>query len=346
VPTYDLLRTVLRVEVLVILAALVLSVGHTVFAARRAARWRPLVERLRAALAALVDGGTLAAEDRRALERLSPSLQTTLFVAAARDHRGAQREALTALAHAVGVVQRAEAQCASGWWWRRLYGARVLSLVGGGDAGVAGLFSDPHPEVRAQAAVWAAQHLTHDNVARLLGLLTDPSRLCRFSAQNALLQARSASQAAIADYLARGPQEGLNAALQVATRVAGPVLRRPAHDLAAHASPSVRELAAALLAALGAAEDVSVLLTLLDDQTPAVRAAAVRGLGALAHWAAGPRVAVLLRDRSWQVRREAALALRRMGAPGMVMLRRTLTSDDAFARDMARQVLDVTGVAS
>jgi len=56
-------------------------------------------------------------------------------------------------------------------------------------------------------------------------------------------------------------------------------------------------------------------------------------------------VSLLLRDQAWVVRREAALALRAMGAPGTLLLRRALTSDDRFAADMAKQVLGLPGTA-
>jgi hypothetical protein len=40
------------------------------------------------------------------------------------------------------------------------------------------------------------------------------------------------------------------------------------------------------------------------------------------------------------VRSQSALALRRLGAPGELMLRRALDDADRFAADIARQVLD------
>jgi hypothetical protein len=45
------------------------------------------------------------------------------------------------------------------------------------------------------------------------------------------------------------------------------------------------------------------------------------------------------------VRREAGLALRALGAPGVLFLRRYLTDNDHFAVEMARQVRDLPGAA-
>jgi hypothetical protein len=64
------------------------------------------------------------------------------------------------------------------------------------------------------------------------------------------------------------------------------------------------------------------------------------------YWQAGPKLADCMRDRTWRVRREAALALRSIGAPGALFLRRALKSDDPFAADMAQQVMDLPEAAA
>jgi HEAT repeat protein len=86
---------------------------------------------------------------------------------------------------------------------------------------------------------------------------------------------------------------------------------------------------------------VQELLDLLTDPVPEVRATAAHALGKLGHWPAVSHLAPLLRDRAWIVRREAGLALRALGAPGLLYLRRYLTDADHFAADMAQQVLDL-----
>jgi hypothetical protein len=45
------------------------------------------------------------------------------------------------------------------------------------------------------------------------------------------------------------------------------------------------------------------------------------------------------------VRQRAGLALKAIGAPGIITLRQALEDPDPFARDMARQVLDLPGSA-
>jgi NAD(P)H-dependent flavin oxidoreductase YrpB (nitropropane dioxygenase family) len=51
-----------------------------------------------------------------------------------------------------------------------------------------------------------------------------------------------------------------------------------------------------------------------------------------------------LGDPAWVVRRNAALALRSFGPAGELLLNRALREQDAFARDIARQTLDLPEV--
>jgi HEAT repeat protein len=86
---------------------------------------------------------------------------------------------------------------------------------------------------------------------------------------------------------------------------------------------------------------VEVLMELLGDEDAGVRASAAEALGKLGHWPAAPSVARLLRDPAWRVRREAGLALRALGSPGQLLLRRSLADEDRFAAEMSRQILDL-----
>jgi HEAT repeat protein len=64
------------------------------------------------------------------------------------------------------------------------------------------------------------------------------------------------------------------------------------------------------------------------------------------HWQAASQLAESLRDSTWRVRREAGFALRALGAPGALFLRRAIKGNDAFAADMAQQVLDLPAAAA
>lgn len=79
----------------------------------------------------------------------------------------------------------------------------------------------------------------------------------------------------------------------------------------------------------------------LADAETEVRTSAIRVLAGLAHWPAASNVYALLDDPEFVVRREAATALYRFGAPGHLLLRRALADTSARARDAAQFTLDL-----
>ena len=79
----------------------------------------------------------------------------------------------------------------------------------------------------------------------------------------------------------------------------------------------------------------------LTDAQTEVRTSEIRVLAGLAHWPAASSVYPLLDDPEFVVRREAATALYRFGAPGQLLLRRALADASARARDAAQFTLDL-----
>lgn len=320
-------------------------------------RWsRPHVATARAALvAALVStpahpdveiAPTLSPQQLQLSRRLPRSLQVRLLFDLARNLSGVGRLQLAALAHDLGLITHAELQCGSRFWWRRLQGARLLTLIGAGDEVMPSLLRDPHPTVRAQAADWAASHPTPEVIASLLTLLEDGERFSRFAVQDALLRMGGVAVEQLVGYIYSHSGEPVEAALTVAIGLSDARFLSPALLRCRDASPEVRAQAASLVGSLGGTQGVEVLTALLHDEAAPVRAAAARAIGKLAHWHAAPKLVALLRDRYWIVRREAGLALRALGAPGILFLRRALSDHDLFAADMARQVLDLPDATS
>ena len=315
-------------------------------ASRRSLRRRRLAPRIANGRAAVRDhlaGHVLPEAQRAELQALPTAIRIRLVAGPGAALSGDGRARLTALADDLGLLAWAERRCASRRWWRRLRGVRLFTLVGGGDGAVPALLSDANREVRAGAATWSADHPDPRSIGRLLDLLGDSEPLVRFMAKNALLRIGRASVGPLAARLSVVSGRELEGALEVAIGLAESRLSAPALALVSADSARVRSLAATLTAAGGGARAVAAVEGLLDDPAPAVRAAAVEGLGSLAHWPAGPAIAGALRDPAWEVRRQAALALRALGAPGIVLLRRALVDQDRYARDMARQVLDLPG---
>jgi len=338
-------ETLLLDAVAVVVAGIALAIlmlaGHGGGRAASAAFYAERVRRARSALVAAVERGRPDDETRGALSALPGERRMSLFVAFAPSLAGPEREALSAAARELGVLDRAEKRCGSARWRRRLHGARVLSLLGGGETTVPPLLDDPRPEVRAQAAEWASGHPQAELVERLVAMLEDPGRFTRYTVMDSLIRLGAAAS----EPLGRAIEAGAGPpALEVATRVADHRLAEAANTRAADQDPAVRAWVARVLAAVGGEAHAGVVGALLDDPEPDVRAAAAVALGRLGHWPAATRLAACMRDPSWRVRRDAAVALRTLGDPGRLMLERALRDEDAFARDMARQTLDLPEV--
>ena len=95
----------------------------------------------------------------------------------------------------------------------------------------------------------------------------------------------------------------------------------------------MRERAALLLGAMGGPDPRPRRSPpRLEDPAPAVRAAAAVALGRLGDWPAAARLAGMLRDATWVVRRYAAMALRSLGSRGELLLGRALRDADRFGR--------------
>jgi HEAT repeat protein len=254
---------------------------------------------------------------------------------------GESREHLDGLAEHSGLRAPAVRDTRSRRWPRRLAGARLLTLLDGTPAEMGPLLDDPRPEVRAQAAEWASEHPDPDTVERLVAMLGDPAPTARFSARDSLVRMGSPAADALGRTLPRLSGTTLAVALEVAAAVAEPHLLAPALDLARRPDVEVRTRAVTLLGALGGESAVAALERALGDQESDVRAAAATALADLAHWPAAPALARMLEDPAWDCRRAAGLGLLRLGEPGRLLLNRALDSDDRFAADMARHVMDL-----
>nr|MBA2348214.1 HEAT repeat domain-containing protein [Solirubrobacterales bacterium] len=240
-----------------------------------------------------------------------------------------------------GLISRAERWCTSRRWWRRLRGVRLLGLLGRGDDVVPRLLHDANPDVRAEAAAWAAGSRSPAVVERLLELLEDPETLCRFAVKDSLLRLGEPVVDPLARRLPILEGVALREALTIAAALAEPRLRDPALALLGHRDPAVRALASDVVGRIGGVAAAERVAELLSDPDPAPRAAAARALGHLGHWRTAAQLTPLLRDPAWDVRRAAGVALRGLGAPGTLLLRRALADADPFAADMARQLLEL-----
>jgi len=150
----------------------------------------------------------------------------------------------------------------------------------------------------------------------------------------------------LASFLETHSGRSAEAGLRVAESVAVPGFLAPALRHSSADDAGVREAAAKLLGGIAGADAGARLTEMLGDDDSNVRAAAASALGRMKYWQAGTMLAGRLRDQRWRVRREAGLALRALGAAGVLFLRRALKGDDRFAADMAEQVLELPEAAA
>ncbi len=318
-------------------AALLVAHGAGATIAKLAGAGR--IRRARVALLAAAHHGRHDTEAARALRAVSRERALALLEELAPSLAGSQRAALTTVARERGLIAHADSRCSSRRWRRRLHAVRVLALLGGGEQSVPALLGDPRPEVRAQAAEWAADNPSEPVVERLVQMLQDRERFARFTVMDSLIRLGPHAVEPLARAIA---SVGAGAAtLEVAARIGDPRLAEPALARVSDPDPNVRAWAARLLGGLGGERHAALVAGLLEDDAPEVRAAAAVALGRLGHWPSAPALALRLRDPVWRVRRDSALALRALRAPGELLLQRALRSDDGFARDMARQTLDL-----
>ena len=277
-----------------------------------------------------------------ALARLSREGRIATLTEMASTVAGEQRRALDRIARPSGVLDQARRWARSRRWDRRFRAAKLLGLFGDGtEVEGEGLLGDRNPDVAGQATYWAARYPTAGRTERLVAMLDDEHAGLRFRAEEALVAVGRESVRAVARKLAKPPGRGTLDALRVARRLAVPDFLGPALALCASDDPGVRSAAAALVAAIGGVEAGAMLDRLLDDVDPEVRCAAVRGLGHLARWRSAAAVDRLLDDPDWRLRHEAAVALRRMGPTGELLLRRRAQNSADAATSSARSALEL-----
>jgi HEAT repeat protein len=106
----------------------------------------------------------------------------------------------------------------------------------------------------------------------------------------------------------------------------------------------LRVAAARALGRLGMGEAIPALVMALADESWPVRAMAAQALGRLSATPAVEALSACVGDRSWWVRHHAAYALVSLGDEGRdALCELAARSDDRYAREMAREALDMGG---
>lgn len=334
---YDVLFVVLLAESGLLGAGLSVLFGHTAYRHTRTARLQPAVRASRDTFARALAG----ARDLPGPPRLPLDQTIEALADAVRSVDVSGRARLAELPAYATLLDLAVRWTSSRSWARRLKAVRILVILGVGEQLVPLLLDDLHPDVRAAAAAWTAGHARPQLVPRLVQMLHDDALTCRMTAQAALIRLGRYSVPAIVGYLSGPAPDAPAAVLNVGARLNAPELLGPALAYRDHSDPQVRAAVARVIASSGGVGAVEALETFLADPVPEVRARAATGLAALGHWPSVPLLSLRLEDAAWEVRRAAGLGLDRLGGPGKLYLQRALASRDRFAREMARQVLDL-----
>lgn len=338
--TERLLLAVLLAEAAVVLAWVVVILGHAAFSSVRARRYGSTVQRAREMLRRVVLAEAPPQAGVEAIRSIPLDLALRVLLELGRPLGGQSLRRLEAVAVAAGLTRRAERWRRSPRWWRRLRGVRLLAELEPDKALLLPCLEDRHPAVRAAAADAVARAPSPRAVQKLLDMLDDDDPQCRFAARTALLRCGRAASTAVNAYLGADQVPRPAAALHVALAVADPSFLPPALRLSrANADAPTRQRATELLARTAGEAAVRRLTELLEDPDSGVRARAAHGLADLGHWPAARALAHRLEDPSWDARSAAALALRRLGPAGRIYLRQAERAPDALAGDIARQVL-------
>lgn len=279
-------------------------------------------------------------EGALAAERLAGEPRSILFDLIQRsavDLSGDADDRLRSLVAAAGLSRRIRRRIHSRTWRSRAQGAALACLLPFDDPDRLVLLDDRHALVRSRAVEAMAAIDITENAERITALLDDPARAVRLAAKNALLKGGSSIVPALDRYLFSSGGTGTIFALDVAANLPDPRLVIAVEHHALSNDPRRREGAARALGPWAGRS--TVLADLLRDDVAEVRASAALAIAVGGAQDLVAEVGLLLRDRSWTVRRAAGSALASLGAAGAMTLRVYAHDSDLYAQDMARQTL-------
>jgi HEAT repeat protein len=245
---------------------------------------------------------------------------------------------LRGVAADLGLVEQAERSLRARSWVRRLLAARFLTAVSHRSARVLDLARDPHPAVRAQAALWVAVNDEPPHVEALGDLLADADPRCRFNAKDSLARVGTRATDLVTRLLSSPDPVRRRGALEIAGAVGDAAYLPALRDIATTGQSRQQALATTALGATGDPAATELLGELLANDDVTVRCRAVAALAGMADWRNAAVILPLLDDESRTVRREAGLALLRLGAPGLVLLREAAARSGPEA-SVAAQIL-------
>ena len=279
------------------------------------------------------------------LSRFSKRYITGVLLDLAPSVSGFSRSILVALGYQIGVIDKAVAGIDSPRWSIRLHSARVLTAFGIDLTDRYALLGDRSPDVRAQAANWCVAVQNQVGIDHLIRLLGDADGQCRFAAQDALIRIGLPATEALLRALDIAEHDVEARILEIAAARRDDRYADRAQEILADSFDPNRALAVRVLASTGIPSAGPILTDLLRDSSEDVVLAAIDGLGKMSYWSGAAAVEALLHHPSWAVRRQAAMTLLALGAPGTVLLRADAPGQGPAA-EMARHALQIQALSS
>jgi HEAT repeat protein len=206
-------------------------------------------------------------------------------------------------------------------------------------------------DVRLAAGRALSQLGAGEAVEAILKGLALPGRLPQQNTTEILFEMGPEAIAPLEEFLRKQGAHNVEEApaLAVAARVLGLLKAASAApvlvEVLLHPDSEVRLNAARALGLIGDRVAFDALAQSTSDPVWEVRNSAVQALGNLNEPRAIPAIVARLQDRAWWVRFNAAQSLFRLGDAGIQALKNAMISSlDAFARDISKQILEEHGI--
>lgn len=304
------------------------------------------MDALRGPARALILGHDHGESLAKALEQLGRVVATRQLLSISASQLGPEQlRDLAARVRPAAWVRQTLAGGTSRHWWKRMEAARLLAVVCSPADGplLARLVCDSHPAVASAATGAISGNADAALIEAIISGLSAQSPAVRLQQTVALrAHAELATSILVTQLETVVPLDQLRALIQLAELLGTSTALAAVVPFASHADTDVRVTVARALRLCFMPAGAEAARQLLKDTDWRVRAAAARSLASLNAMQAIPDLQSALHDESWWVRFRAALALGALGKDGASALESAARSEDAFARDIAVVVRDLS----
>ena len=288
------------------------------------------------------------AELQAQIRRGDRAVLLPMLLQLALDLRGAEAARISGLAEELGLVRGELRRLRSLRTIVRARAVKNLGLLGVREALdplLDRVRNDRQREVRL-ACVWAIGQIGGPRaVEGLVATLEDRDPGVVRRAQEVMLEAAPNAAGEIVSHARRTEKPAARfAAVELLGALQDPQASELLLEFIDDPDPELRTKAVKAAAAIADPRFREPFRRLLLDPAWSVRCQAATGLGAVGAIDAIPGLFVALEDEAWWVRFNAATALADLGPPGRAALAEATTADDVSRREVARYVLERTGL--